>query len=138
MLADAWGNIIDEVCYSDSDPWPTEADGNGAYLQLKELDSDNSLAENWTACEDLWGFKELTDNQNIAIYPNPTLGNIHIVLSDQPERCQIVDLMGRALQETPPSNPAFDLDLGGLPSGMYLVKVRFADGRMAFRKVVKR
>lgn len=138
VLADAWGNIIDEVCYSDSDPWPTEADGNGAYLQLKELDSDNSLAENWTACEDLWGFKELTDNQNIAIYPNPTLGNIHIVLSDQPKCCQIVDLMGRVLQETTPSNPAFDLDLGGLPSGMYLMKVRFADGRMAFRKVVKR
>ena len=138
VLADAWGNIIDEVCYSDSDPWPTEADGNGAYLQLKDLDSDNSLAENWTACEDLWGFKTLADNQNVAIYPNPTLGNIHIVLSDQPERCQIVDLMGRVLQETTPSNPAFDLDLGGLPSGMYLVKVQFADGRMAFRKVVKR
>ena len=138
VLADAWGNIIDEVCYSDSAPWPTEADGNGAYLQLKDLDSDNSLAENWTACEDLWGLKTLTDNQNVAIYPNPTLGNIHIVLSDQPERCQIVDLMGRVLQETTPSNPAFDLDLGGLPSGMYLVKVRFADGRVAFRKVVKR
>ena len=138
VLADAWGNIIDEVCYSDSAPWPTEADGNGAYLQLKDLDSDNSLAENWTACEDLWGLKTLTDNQNVAIYPNPTLGNIHIVLSDQPERCQIVDLMGRVLQETTPSNPAFDLDLGGLPSGMYLVKVLFADGRVAFRKVVKR
>ena len=138
VLADAWGNIIDEVCYSDSAPWPTEADGNGAYLQLKELDSDNSLAENWTACEDFWGLKTLTDNQNVAIYPNPTLGNIHIVLSDQPERCQIVDLMGRVLQETTPSNPAFDLDLGGLPSGMYLVKVQFADGRIAFRKVVKR
>ena len=137
VLADAWGNIIDEVCYSDSAPWPTEADGNGAYLQLKDLNADNSLAENWTACEDLWGLKTLVDNQ-IAIYPNPTLGNIHIVLSDQPKRCQIVDLIGRVLQETTPSTAAFDLDLGGLPSGMYLVKVRFADGSMAFRKVVKR
>ena len=137
VLADAWGNIIDEVCYSDSAPWPTEADGNGAYLQLKDLNSDNSLAENWTACEDLWGLKTLADNQ-IAIYPNPTLGNIHIVLADQPKRCQIVDLTGRVLQETTPSNAAFDLDLGRLPSGMYLVKTQFADGRIAFRKVVKR
>ena len=138
VLADAWGNIIDEVCYSDSDPWPTEADGNGPYLQLKDLNSDNSLAENWTACEDLWGIKKLADNPNVVIYPNPTLGHIHIVLSDPPERCQIVDLMGRILQETAPSNPAFNLDLNGLPSGMYLVKVQFADGRVAFRKVVKR
>jgi hypothetical protein len=46
--------------------------------------------------------------------------------------------MGNVLQETSPSNSNFDLDLSGLPSGMYLVKVQFADGKIAFRKVVKR
>ena len=137
VLADAWGNIIDQVHYSDRSPWPTEADGEGPYLQLKELDSDNSLAENWTIGDDLTGTNEFAENQNVAIYPNPTLGNIHIMLSDQPKRCQIVDLMGRVLQETTPTTAAFDLDLGGLLSGMYLVKVQFADGRIAFRKVVK-
>ena len=138
VLADAWGNIIDQVHYSDRSPWPTEADGEGPYLQLKELDSDNSLAENWTIGDDLTGTNEFAENQNIAIYPNPTLGNIHIKLSDQPKRCQIVDLMGRVLQETTPTTAAFDLDLGGLLSGMYLVKVQFADGRIAFRKAIKR
>ena len=43
----------------------------------------------------------------------------------------------RVLQEITPSSPDFDLDLSGLPSGMYLVKVQFADGKMAFKKVVK-
>jgi len=138
VLADAWGNIIDQVHYSDSLPWPTEADGGGPYLQLKDLDSDNSLPENWTIGDDLTKISEFAENQNIAIYPNPTSGKIHVVLSENAMRCQIIDLMGNVLFETAVSSPRFDLDLSGLPSGMYLVKVQFEDGRMAFRKVVKR
>ena len=138
VLADAWGNIIDQVHYSDSLPWPMEADGEGSYLQLKDLDADNSLAENWTTGDDLTGIKKFAENQNIAIYPNPTSGKIQVALSEKATQCQIVDLMGNVLQETSSSSPNFDLDLSGLPSGMYLVKIQFADGRMVFRKVVKR
>ena len=138
VLADAWGNIIDQVHYSDSLPWPMEADGEGPYLELKDLDFDNSLPESWTTGDDLTGIKKFADNQNIALYPNPTSGKIHIALSENAIRCQIIGLMGNVLQETSLSSPDFDLDLSGLPSGMYLVKVQFADGRIVFRKVVKR
>ena len=138
VLADAWGNIIDEVHYYDSEPWPTEPDGNGPYLELKDLDSDNSLAENWTFGDDLTKINEFAENQNIAVHPNPTSGKIHVVLSENATRCQIIGLMGNVLEETSPSSPDFELDLSGLPSGMYLVKVQFSDGRTAFRKVVKR
>ena len=138
VLADAWGNIIDQVHYSDSLPWPMEADGEGPYLELKDLDSDNSLAENWGIGDDLTKIDKFIENQNIALYPNPTSGKIHIALSENAIHCQIVDLMGNMLQETSPSNPDFELDLSSLPSGMYLVKVQFADGRIAFRKVITR
>ena len=138
VLADAWGNIIDQVQYADSLPWPPEADGNGPFLQLKDLDADNSLAENWTIGDDLTGIKKFAENQNIAIYPNPTSGKTHIVLSENVIRCQIIGLMGNVLHEISPSSSDFELDLSGLLSGMYLVKVQFADGRMAFKKVVKR
>jgi hypothetical protein len=138
VLADAWGNIIDQVHYSDSLPWPMEADGEGPYLELKDLDSDNSLAENWTTGNDLTKIDKFIENQTIALYPNPTSGKIHIALSENAIHCQIIGLMGNVLQEIFPSNPDFELDLSSLPSGMYLVRVRFADGRMAFRKVVKR
>ena len=138
VLADAWGNIIDQVHYSDSLPWPLEADGEGPYLELKDLDSDNSLAENWGIGDDLTKIDKFIENQNIALYPNPTSGKIHIALSENAIHCLIVGLMGNVLQETLPSSPDFDLDLSGLPSGMYLVKMQFADGRIAFRKVVKR
>ena len=138
VLADAWGNIIDQVHYSDTLPWPMEADGNGPYLQLNDLNSDNSLPENWTIGDDLTKINEFAESQNIAIYPNPTSGKIHIALSENAIHCQIVGLMGNVLSEIAISSPHFDLDLSGLPSGMYLVRVRFADGRMAFRKMVKR
>ena len=137
VLADAWGNIIDQVHYSDSLPWPMEADGEGPYLLLKDLDADNSLAESWTTGDDLTGIKKFAESQNIALYPNPTSGKIHIVLSENATRCQVIGLMGNVLQETSLSSSVFDLDLSGLPSGMYLVKVQMTDGRTAFRKVVK-
>jgi hypothetical protein len=137
VLVDAWGNIIDQVKYSDSEPWPTEADGNGPYLQLKDLDLDNSLAENWTTGNDLTGLNEFADNQGFTIYPNPTSGRIHIALEENATHCQIMDLMGNILLETTPSSPVFDLDLGEWPSGMYLVKVQMSDGKVSWKKVVK-
>lgn len=44
LLLDAFGNIIDNVNYSDSFPWP-DADGNGYYLELPEASLDNSVFE---------------------------------------------------------------------------------------------
>ena len=137
VLADAWGNVIDQVLYSDSSPWPTEADGHGPFLQLKNLDSDNSLAENWTTSNDLVGVKEFYENQNIVIYPNPTLGKIHITLSENANSCQILNLTGNVVEEIVVSSPRLELDLNHLPSGVYLIKVQMVDGKMDYKKVVK-
>ena len=137
VLADAWGNIIDQVHYSDSEPWPTEADGNGPFLQLKDLDSDNNLAENWTISYDLTGIEEKPQVLT-HLYPNPTSGMIHITLERNAIHCQILDLMGNTLLETSPSNSAFDLDLNEWSSGVYLIKIQMADGTTAYEKVVKR
>ena len=137
VLADAWGNIIDQVHYSDSEPWPTEADGNGPFLQLKDLDSDNSLAENWTISYDLTGIEEKPQVLT-HLYPNPTSGMIHIALEGNAIHCQILDLMGNTLLESSPSNSTFDLDLNGWSSGVYLIKIQMADGTTAYEKVVKR
>ena len=137
VLADAWGNVIDQVHYSDSEPWPTEADGNGPFLQLKDLDSDNNLAENWTISYDLTGIEEKPQVLT-HLYPNPTSGMIHITLEENAIHCQILDLMGNTLLETSPSNSAFDLDLNEWSSGVYLIKIQMADGTTAYEKVVKR
>ncbi len=48
-IYNADGILMDIVNYSDSDPWPSEPDGNGPTLALIDPDSDNSLPESWAA-----------------------------------------------------------------------------------------
>jgi len=43
------GQIIDSLTYDDSLPWPVDADGGGATLELIDAHSNNSLPENWEA-----------------------------------------------------------------------------------------
>lgn len=47
VLSDAFGNIIDQVYYYDSAPWPASADGGGKSLELKGTNLDNNVAANW-------------------------------------------------------------------------------------------
>ena len=48
-LYDSHMNIIDSLVYEDTFPWPTEPDGNGPTLSLRNPNLDNSLGENWSA-----------------------------------------------------------------------------------------
>jgi hypothetical protein len=43
------GQLIDNVAYDDSSPWPTAPDGDGPTLSLLDPALDNSLPENWAA-----------------------------------------------------------------------------------------
>ncbi|MCI0447178.1 secretion system protein Por, partial [bacterium] len=72
-LSDAFGNIIDEVNYSNEYPWPAVA-GNGMYLKLQDVNSDNNIASNWIASNE-----QLTTNVvagideqiQLDLFPNP-------------------------------------------------------------------
>ena len=138
VLADAWGNVIDEVHYYDSEPWPTEADGNGPYLELKDLNFDNSLAESWTTGNDLTGVMERPGASQARLFPNPTSGLVRVEMTEPAIVCQMVNMMGSVVMETAVTGTQFDLDLGRLASGVYLMKITMADGKPAYEKVVKR
>jgi len=45
-------SLIDSITYSDNPPWPIEADGTGATLELLDPELDNTLPENWQASAD--------------------------------------------------------------------------------------
>lgn len=84
ILADAFGNTIDEVWYTDSDPWPESADGTGPYLQLVDLNSDNSLASNWIASTETLSTEDIASSQpQIVVYPNPVKDLITIKFNTQ-------------------------------------------------------
>lgn len=122
VLADAWGNIIDQVHYYDSDPWPWEADGEGAYLELIDLDLDNSLPENWTVGYDLTGVSESdVSEEGFRVYPNPADGAITIVggYGDY----YITNMLGQVMMTGQLYGDSQQVDVSRLPSGMYFLAV---------------
>ena len=50
-LFDSNGLLVDMVEYDDTLPWPIQADGNGATLELINPFLDNSISKNWSASE---------------------------------------------------------------------------------------
>ena len=136
VIADAWGNVIDEVCYSDNAPWPTEPDGNGPYLQLIDLNLDNSLAESWTYAPKITGMDEITDI-NAIVYPNPTNGIINITSDKEISYCQIYDLQGNMLIYNTLSGNSMTIDIKNLASGLYILKIQYPDKLSKYYKVIK-
>ncbi|MBP5644162.1 MAG: CotH kinase family protein [Bacteroidales bacterium] len=118
VIADAWGNVIDEVCYSDSRPWPTQADGYGPYLQLIDLDLDNSLPQNWTFSTYYDNVDEIYANY-VVVYPNPSDGIINIISEKEIVSVDVIDLSGRIIA-TYTSNT---IDISFLNSGLYILKI---------------
>jgi spore coat protein CotH len=122
VLADAWGNVIDQVHYYDSDPWPWEADGEGPYLQLIDLDFDNSLPENWTVGNDLTGIAETMADGGFRVFPNPAKGVINVKQSGNETSCEyrIANLMGQAVKTGLADSP---IDISSLSAGIYFITI---------------
>ena len=118
VLADAWGNVIDEVHYFDSEPWPTDPDGLGPYLQLIDLDVDNSLPENWTAAIYYDNLEAVSDN-DFSVYPNPSNDVLHIISDKEFTTVEIIDLTGKTNVKTAENM----VDVSSIPSGLYLLKI---------------
>lgn len=136
VIADAWGNVIDEVHYADSEPWPTEPDGNGPYLQLIDLDLDNSLAENWTYRYYFDAVDEISEN-DVTIYPNPSNGVLNISSNKELCRCQLFDLQGNLLINNILSDNFSSIDINNLISGIYILKLQLSDSLFQYYKVIK-
>lgn len=118
VIADAWGNIIDEVHYADTLPWPIEADGQGAYLQLIDLNLDNNLPESWIAAYEDDNTVEIIENQ-ISVYPNPSNGILKIDSNETVISVEVYDMAGRKLA-------AFNndrIDISDLPNGFYTLRI---------------
>jgi hypothetical protein len=136
LLADAFGNIIDNVQYLDTIPWP-EADGNGYYLQLTDPALDNALAENWTASNEVivTGLSE-RDEMKPAIYPNPAQHLLHIQATDEIERITLSDLQGRLLIDIPVHHERVELDISRFSRGTYILRITGA-GMIYTGKIIK-
>jgi len=100
VLADAFGNVIDSVSYSNLPPWPN-ADGNGSYLQVIDPFSDNSIPSNWIASTNsITSVSETENNTNLKFYPTPVKGNLSIEYSGTIKSVELLDIQGKSIRKS--------------------------------------
>ena len=134
-LLDGFGNIIDEVSYSKDLPWPN-AYGNGYFLELKNLDSDNNLAENWTISNQLSTTVEIPKEPKLDFYPNPVQNQLTIKALDFINQLTVYSAQGQLIRLTFPFSTNYLLDMSQLNSGLYFIKLATPSGNHTL-KVLK-
>ena len=72
------------------------------------------------------------------VWPVPARGELHVEWpATRPARqVELLDVLGRTLQTQVADAPTLTLPTAALPAGLYLLRVRYADGRAATRRVV--
>lgn len=136
VLVDGFGNLIDNVFYQDTIPWP-EADGNGKYLKLTSPDLDNSLAENWSQSDEvIVSDHNLTAEMNLRIYPNPVKDILSIQAGMEMQSIRLFDLQGRMIVFLPVNSDRFELDMSRFVQGTYIIKI-LTEEKVYAGKVVK-
>ena len=137
-LSDAFGNIIDEVNYSNQAPWPA-SDGNGRYLKLQDINSDNNMASNWIASNE-----PLTTNVIAGIdeeiqldfFPNPVSDILSIKSNSEIDLVQLYSIDGTLIESKYCHTNSTILDVSKYTPGVYWV-VLTMPGKAVVRKFVK-
>lgn len=139
VLADAFGNVVDSVTYFDNTPWPSEADGNGAYLSLIDLNADNALAENWMATSTPLSANEFEFDHTTQVYPNPTTATIYIYHPKvRIKTYEVLDVLGRSvMRQNLLMKNEINIDLSALAAQQYFLKLLFEDRNSVVKKILK-
>jgi hypothetical protein len=128
IMADAFGNTIDEVTYDDAAPWP-DADGNGAYLQLISTSLDNNLASSWVAnTSGTLASAGFTTSAPLQISPNPAESVLHIQSEVALQQVVIFSSIGQALRYENVVSTQVDLEISDLSKGIYFVQTTSTQG----------
>lgn len=136
-LFSATGQLRFDLCYNDAAPWPTQPDGQGYTLEIKDIDGIWNDADNWFAgcpegspgqafdinCGKVGTHDPLGGTLRFAVSPNPTNGVATLTpnqpLLPQQVRWSLADQSGRILA----TQTGTTLDLSDLPNGVYWVWV---------------
>jgi hypothetical protein len=71
-----------------------------------------------------------------TVYPNPTTGLVTINGTDL-KQAEVLNTLGQHVATTTGEGETLQVDISGLPAGVYFVNVTDKDGRKCVRKVVK-
>lgn len=119
------GIVIDQVKYNNKQPWPIVPDSYNA-ITLKTFSVDNHFGKNWTSVtkDKIVKTGRVEAKNSIKVYPNPSDGFVTIKgLNKHDQHIELFDLTGKLIKKEPILNETTLLNLNGLFSGFYLLKV---------------
>jgi hypothetical protein len=139
-LADAFGNVIDQLEYLDYWPWPMAADGYGSYLELMNVNYDNSMSSSWKASDLISGVDDVSFENSIKIYPTPAQSNITVYCNNLILKSyEITDILGRIVSsENNYGSETNSIDIEHLSPNVYFVRLNFDNGTSVVKKMVKK
>ena len=107
-----------------------EFNSGGANLPYSIEDVGTKLG--FGALETL-SFQDYNIDKELKIYPNPVKGNLYIALEDENiGNVEVVDLLGRTVQQNYIAISTGEIDLTNLPTGTYIVKIK-----NRFKRIIK-
>lgn len=137
VLADGFGNIIDNVTYFDAFPWPV-ADGNGYYLKLTDVNLDNALPASWIAANDIiTATDDIPYAGSLSIFPNPVAERLRIEADKTIQAVILTDMRGHTLFSFEPGTGSYEIDMTGFRPGTYILTV-VTEGQTRSEKIVRK
>jgi hypothetical protein len=139
VLSDAFGNLIDEVEYLDKAPWPETADGDGFYLELIDINSDNSLATSWMASSsDVLSTNFFTNSEvDFTVYPNPVEEKLMITSKQTIQKISIFNLLGQQVKTLQVNFKSGEVNISKLNKGLYFLNLQLINGARISTKIFK-
>jgi len=117
-------------------PWPN-ADGNGLYLQLRDIALDNSLPESWEAADRvITSVENPAGNISISLFPNPVSELLIIHAGAEISNISLYDMHGTILLSQECQDMETTVNLSSLAPGTYIIRIFTAEGSYP-RMIVK-
>ena len=157
VIKNSVGIIMDSLTYSDTIPWPNEADGDGPSLVLCDPNSDNGNGANWSNSSTY--FKDYENqpiyaspgyaNTNCAlntngalnkvlinIFPNPSNGKFKVSMDNKnlPRKIEILTMLGQTIySNTFVDEISVDLSRNELLRGLNIIQIKDLSGTLLNR-----
>jgi parallel beta-helix repeat protein len=150
------GIMIDSVVYGNASPWPTEPNGQGPTLELKNPFLDNSLGQNWAASEAHGtpgainscfvsnSIIESGDGFLVNVFPNPSNGKFQIDFYCQDSGTAVISVFnytGKLVKEltqevTTPGITSVKIN-ETLNPGLFIVRINLNSNTLSGKLLVK-
>lgn len=111
----------------------------GVGIIRKAWTDDQDVSHVWDLINwQVSGYTSIAENsltaQEVTIFPNPAKTNVTVHAAGM-ERLELLDIKGKTIMEFDRLNGAIEIDLHGISSGVYMMKVSTASG-VAVKKMV--